>query len=143
MEPHGADARLRSDRARSWIALAVVVFAAALSACESTTSPDAFTDPAVPIRVHAGQAFALRLESNASTGYSWRLARPPDEAIVQSTGRRYLQPVSGRPPGTPGAELWTFRAAGSGRTAIELEYVRPGETPPGPAAFATFEVIVE
>lgn len=91
----------------------------------------------------AGDVFALRLESNASTGYSWRLASPPDGTIVRPAGNCYVQADSGRPPGAPGSEVWTFRAAGRGRATIELEYVRPWETPPIPAALATFEVIVD
>jgi predicted secreted protein len=130
------------DRRRFALALLCVPFTIGLHACDGTTSPDEFSDSTVPIRVHAGETFALRLESNASTGYSWRLARPPDSAIVQPAGSRYLAPDAGQPPGTPGSEVWTFRAAGTGHATIELEYVRPWETPAQAASVATFEVIV-
>jgi predicted secreted protein len=117
-------------------------FAAALQACGGATDPDEFSDPNISIHVAQGREFALRLESNASTGYSWELARPLDDARLALVGSRYVQGQSSL-VGAPGSELWTFRAVARGQTTIDLEYVRSWETEQTPARTASFSVSVE
>jgi len=100
-----------------------------------------------PIEVEAGLEFAIVLESNPTTGYSWQLAEPLDEDIVELVSSEFEEKkpegTEETPLGAPGEEVWTFEAIGEGSTEISLEYVRPWETDAAPEETKTFEVEVK
>ncbi|MBN2027679.1 MAG: protease inhibitor I42 family protein [Actinobacteria bacterium] len=101
-----------------------------------------------PIEVEVGLEFAIVLESNPTTGYSWQLAEPLDEEIVELVKTEFEEKKpegeeEEEPLGAPGEEVWTFEAIGEGSTEIELEYVRPWETDAAPEETMTFEVEVK
>ena len=87
-----------------------------------------------------GEQVVLTLESNASTGYSWRLADEPDQDVLAFVSSEYVAPQDGDLVGAAGAEVWTWNAVGEGSTVLRLEYVRPFE--PDEVA-ETFEVTIE
>jgi predicted secreted protein len=91
------------------------------------TNPTEPSDPAVPIRVTAGEEFVVVLGSNPSTGYTWRLAVPLDETIVRLVGSRYQPDESNGRPGSGGKDFWTFVAVGRGRAVIHFESARGAE----------------
>jgi inhibitor of cysteine peptidase len=78
------------------------------------------------VAVKTGERFTVTLAENASTGFTWRLARPLDERVVRLVEVAYHTPDA-KLAGAGGEELWTFEAAGAGAATIELEYVRPWE----------------
>lgn len=120
---------------RLWITAAGLASAAVLCAM-AVAQP---TAEIVRKKVHTGEEFSVKLESNPTTGYSWRMALSPDPGVVQSAGDRYVAPNT-EMMGAPGQEIWTFRAVGEGSTRIVLEYVRPWEKDVPPAR--THEMIV-
>lgn len=89
------------------------------------------------VTANLGTQFALLLESNPTTGYSWQLAEPLDESMVILVSKEYEQSKekSGSESGgegetmvgVGGEDVWTFRAVGEGETEISLKYVRPWE----------------
>jgi inhibitor of cysteine peptidase len=91
--------------------------------------------------VAPGKRFKIMLESNRSTGYQWRLARPVDQAVVKLMGSGYESPRV-KLPGAGGKEIWTFQAVGRGRTEITMKYIRPWEKGEAPARTARFVVVV-
>ncbi|MCE5323558.1 protease inhibitor I42 family protein [bacterium] len=107
-----------------------------------TTTVPASSKQAIPIAANAGSEFAITLDSNATTGYQWRLGNQPDEKIVKSMGSVYNEPKS-RLMGAGGTEAWTFQAAGKGTTQIVLEYARPWEKDIAPIKTQTFTVTVQ
>jgi inhibitor of cysteine peptidase len=111
-------------------------------ACRAAKPPQAaYTDPNVALQVRVGQAFALTLESNRTTGYQWELAEPLNGAILKLANSEYKAPGTTR-VGTGGHEVWTFQSVGKGKTKIALKYVRPWEKSAAPARSETFEVII-
>ena len=78
------------------------------------------------INARAGENFIITLESNPTTGYSWQLAKPLDEKIVQLVGSEYT-PSRTDLVGAGGTEEWTFLAVKKGTTRVSLKYVRPWE----------------
>ncbi|MEW6555680.1 MAG: protease inhibitor I42 family protein [Actinomycetota bacterium] len=104
------------------------------------------------IEVEAGLDFAIALVSNPSTGYSWRLAEPLDEDVVELVSSEFEKKSvesegegegeEGEMVGAPGEELWTFTAVAEGETEIVLEYVRPWETDEEPEETVTIKVNV-
>jgi inhibitor of cysteine peptidase len=70
--------------------------------------------------------------SNPSTGFGWpESAQISDLTIVQQTDHKYVAPQtegSATPAtGTPGQEVWTFKALKKGTSTIYVEYSRPWE----------------
>ena len=94
-----------------------------------------------PIDVAVDDTFVIELEANPSTGYSWELAGPLDEAVVVALGSDH-EAGEGDAVGAPGTQELSFKAVGEGTTTIALQYVRPWETDLAPAETQDFTVNV-
>jgi inhibitor of cysteine peptidase len=93
------------------------------------------------LRVQTGQTFTITLPANPTTGYQWKLAKELDTRVLNEEGHEYQPEKPGR-IGSGGREVWRFRALGTGRAAISMQYVRSWELAQPPADCALFEVIV-
>lgn len=94
------------------------------------------------IEVSQGEAFDVTLKSNATTGYSWQLAKPIDNKILKFVNSRYVVGKK-RLPGAGGKEIWTFRTISTGKTDIFFKYVRPWEKDMPPAEKESFLVNIK
>ncbi|OPY74035.1 MAG: Chagasin family peptidase inhibitor I42 [Syntrophorhabdus sp. PtaU1.Bin058] len=101
-----------------------------------------FSGSETPFVMKAGDEFVLTLESNPTTGYRWQIADKPDEKIVRLIGSEYKAPDT-KLVGAGGNEIWTFRAEGKGKAAINLIYVRPWEKGTPPAKTANVTIVVD
>ncbi len=82
------------------------------------------------LEVQVGETFEVKLCSNPTTGFQWsEEAQISDTAITIQEGHEFIGPESEPlpPPGTPGQEVWTFKALKKGSSTIYLEYSRPWE----------------
>ncbi|MFC1967640.1 protease inhibitor I42 family protein [Chloroflexota bacterium] len=82
------------------------------------------------LEVQAGETFEVKLGSNPTTGFQWsEEAQISDTAITIQESHEFIGPESEPPPppGTPGQEVWTFKALKKGSGTIYLEYSRPWE----------------
>jgi inhibitor of cysteine peptidase len=82
------------------------------------------------LEVQIGETFEVKLCSNPSTGFRWsEEAQISDPAVLQQEDHKFIGPESKPPPppGTPGQEVWTFKALKQGSSDIYLEYSRPWE----------------
>jgi len=82
------------------------------------------------LEVQVGETFEVKLCSNPSTGFRWsEEAQISDTAITIQESHEFIGPESEPPPppGTPGQEVWTFKALKKGSSTIYLEYSRPWE----------------
>lgn len=88
------------------------------------------------------QPLVVRLPANPSTGYSWSYTVTGDEVLR-------LDSVSGvtaapnRMVGSPGEQVWSFRAQGTGRAVLTYVYTRPWEKAMPPAQTLTLDVVVK
>jgi inhibitor of cysteine peptidase len=96
--------------------------------CRPADDAPADDDAGKPATVAArvGDRFTVRLESNPTTGYRWRLVAPPEPAVASLADSAFERADTGT-TGSGGEEVWSFVAAGAGRTRIVLEYARPWE----------------
>jgi inhibitor of cysteine peptidase len=95
------------------------------------------------IETKIGEPFIIKLESNVTTGYSWRLAEL-EPGIVEKIGNVYKPTkTQDRIVGSGGIEEWTFKAVAKGKVTITLEYVRPWEKDVAPVHKAVYQVIVK
>jgi inhibitor of cysteine peptidase len=103
--------------------------------------PPIYSDESVPITVAPGSDFAIRLASNATTGYRWELHTPPDSAVVNLRDSRYDGPDAPL-VGAGGHEVWTFHAVAPGQTTIGLRYAFIDHGTNRPTQDSVFTVIV-
>ncbi len=93
--------------------------------------------------IQTGGSLTVTLYSNPTTGFQWsESAQISDQTVLQQTGHQFLSPESEPPPppGTPGQEVWTFKALKEGTSTISMEYSRPWEG--GEKAEWTFDLTV-
>ena len=82
------------------------------------------------VEVDAGDSLVVTLCSNPTTGFQWsEMASISDKSVIQQIDHELVMPESEPPPppGTPGQEVWTFKALKTGTSTIYLEYSRPWE----------------
>jgi len=96
------------------------------------------------IEVAVGDEFTMSLCSNPTTGSQWsEKAVISDNEVVEQVDHLFVGPPDEDrppPPGTPGEELWTFRAIRKGQSTVSLEYSQPWKG--GEKATWTFVLIV-
>jgi len=99
-------------------------------------------DSGKSVALSPGDVFKVTLESNQTTGYSWKLSENMDQDIVLMTSSVYEVPKSSKDMvGAGGTETFSFKAQAQGKTSILLEYVRPWEE--GVAPELTFTLNIE
>ncbi len=86
-----------------------------------------YTNANTTIKTQLGAVFAVRLASNPTTGYQWRLERLLDGAPVTLRTHRYEAPQDSRRLGAGGHEYWEFQAVSAGSETLHLVYLRPWE----------------
>lgn len=109
-----------------------------------TTTPKilTFSDPALPIAVVRGQEFAIRVEANASTGFTWSVTSPPDPELVELlTPNGNTEAPSAGGVGAAGSTIFEFKARASGSTEVTLTYDRSFEPSDDPTS-ETFTINV-
>ncbi len=118
------------------------ILALILTALAFTTSSSFATDNHPdPIKIKPYSLFSIRLRSNPTTGYSWKVSKISDKRIVKVVSSKYEadHPVLS---GSGGQEIWSFKALRPGRARIEMSYQRPWEKGVPPAMTKTFNVRV-
>ncbi len=81
------------------------------------------------VQVGVGDTITVTLHSNPTTGFQWESAQITDQTVLEEIDHKFLSPEREPPPppGTPGQEVWTFKALKEGTSTISLEYSRPWE----------------
>jgi len=98
------------------------------------------------VEVQADGSLTVTLCSNPSTGFQWsESAEISDHTVLEQVDHNFVMPDSEPPPppGTPGKEVWTFKALKEGKSTVSIEYSRPWES--GEKATWTFvlDVVVK
>src|ERR1035437_8922126 len=105
------------------LGLVILLLPMAMANSQGTTNmsekSEEYLNPGAPIKVKAGQIFAIRMESNPTTGYGWQLSKALDNKIILVTNA-YIPPDSNL-MGAGGHEVWTFKAMGEGQTDISMK----------------------
>jgi len=94
------------------------------------------------IVVAEGRTVTIRLTSNRSTGFSWKLVSAASDVLSPTGDVRYAEARAGPGAvGVGGIESWTFRAVRSGQQRLRFEYQRPWENAP-PARSVEYTITV-
>jgi len=96
------------------------------------------------ITVNTGDVFAISLESNQTTGYSWSVAESQDNAKLSILNMEYMQkPNEGKVVGTGGVEVWRFKAISSGTVKLNFYYSRSWEKDQTAAKTIVYSVTIK
>ncbi len=79
------------------------------------------------VEIAVGGTLTVTLESNPTTGFQWELASISDQAVLEKQSNTFETPEDTGMVGSPGKEVWTFRALKKGTSTISMEYGRPWE----------------
>jgi len=83
------------------------------------------------VEVAVDGSLTVTLCSNPTTGFQWsESAQISDQTVLEQLSHKFVGPESEPsppPPGTPGQEVWTFKALKEGNSTISMEYSRPWE----------------
>lgn len=121
--------------------LALLVMVGSCSAVSDVTLTEA--DNLSEVGLDIGDALAVRLESNPSTGYSWELADTETEAFLELLSMEFEEPEDPELVGAPGVDIFDFEAIDEGAGILRLEYVRSFEGPVVPARVIEYIVRVD
>ncbi len=120
-----------------------VVLTMLATGCAGSATPTEIpeADAGKGVKIAVGEQFDFMLESNATTGFEWRLVEPTSEETVKKISNEYEEPNTGT-IGAGGTEHWIFEGARPGETTIKLEYIRPWEPNAPPDRTVTLKVTV-
>ena len=119
--------------------VAISLCLVACSSAPSLVSVDA-SYSGQEVEVAVGGSVTVTLDSNASTGFQWVLVSISDETVLEKVANTYEAPEDTGMVGSPGKEIWTFKALKKGTSTISMEYSQPWEN--GTKAAETFDLIV-
>jgi predicted secreted protein len=134
-------ARRRVATITSLVVLAGLLLFSAGCGGSGTQTEIKQADAAKGVKINVGDQFSLILDSNASTGFSWRVAEPTNEQVIKKISNNYIEPNTGL-AGAGGTENWVFEGAHPGVTTIKMQYVRPWVTNESPDTTVDLEVTV-
>ena len=99
-------------------------------------------NPSEVIVTNAGEEFVIPLFSNRATGFKWQLAEPADKNTLSFIRQVYVV-GNAKLVGVGGKEVWTFKAVGEGKAALNFQYVRLREKNISVAKIRKLVVIVK
>ena len=83
------------------------------------------------VEITPGELFTVTLCSNPTTGHQWQSPQITDQTVLEQVDHKFEAPEHKGdrppPPGTPGKEVWTFKALKKGEATISMEYSQPWE----------------
>jgi inhibitor of cysteine peptidase len=122
--------------------LAAFLGLAACSSAPEDLSVD-MSNSGQEVTISNGGILTVKLDSNASTGYSWTAdAAVADNTVLKQTDHIYQPPATAM-PGAGGQEAWNFKGLKAGKTTISMDYRRPFETNVAPVKTFSITVVVK
>lgn len=89
-----------------------------------------------------GQPLVVRLPTNPSTGYSWSYTVKGDDVLRLDSVSGVSASANGM-VGSPGEQVWSFRAQGTGHSVLTYVYTRAWEKTMPPALTVMLNVAVK
>jgi len=126
----------------------VVIVAVAAAACGGGGGDDegrrviTDADSNSEVSVEVGDDVEVRLPSNPSTGYSWRIDPAPTVVELRSSSFDEVDDADDR-VGAGGTEVFVFDVVVAGAEILRFEYVRPFDDPIVPERIVEYIVRVD
>ena len=110
------------------------------STCLTFAQKD-FSRESKVMQVPQGKVITIVLDTNPTTGFSWRLVSISDKNILEFVEKEFSSAQS-KLIGSGGIEKWSFKTLKSGKAIIVLEYIREWEKDVPAAKREEFSVFV-
>lgn len=110
------------------LAATALVSAAPAQAMVPASSDVTLTITELPgqVRLVSGEAVAVRLSTNLTTGYTWSTKVTGNASAVKVSKGRYTAPNEPGVAGAPGTTTWTITATGRGTATVVFLATPPG-----------------
>jgi predicted secreted protein len=101
------------------------------------------------IHISSGSSLQVQLESNPSTGYSWKVVNISDSNVLAQISNTFETPMyklpEGQVPpvGAGGLEYWNFKALNKGTSTISMDYNRSWDASTKGTQTFSLTVVVE
>ena len=128
---------------RTAVVMSFFLAMALFSGCGANRASITAADNGKQITLQSGDVMTLTLESNPTTGYNWQVLEIDNAVLIQDGDPEY-KGASGSDGvvGAGGMETFRFKATGTGKTSLELGYMRPWEDVP-PIEIFSVQVVVQ
>ena len=93
------------------------------------------------VTLPVGEALAVDLPGNPSTGYQWQVVDNDGQILAQTSDPVTISPFA--MPGAGGIQRFTFEGVAQGTMTLNMRYVRPWEPEAEPASIFTLGVTVK
>ena len=116
---------------------------AAVAACAGEDEVRTYTDPGTEIVTAVGQAFAIELPVNPSTGYTWQIQLPP--GVVERSSEIVADPemeTAEGMVGVPAVQRFEFASQVTGTAELRFELYPPADGAPSEQT-QVFRVLTE
>ncbi len=104
----------------------------------SSAQVQVYTENDTNITLLPDEQFTIKLDANATTGYSWAVSVNEGCSNIYILGSEYLAPKDDK-VGEGGEQLWRFKTMNGGVIQIVFSYLRPWEED-NPAKILKFNV---
>ena len=99
------------------------------------------TDVVGMIRAKPYGDVIVKLEAEHSRGYRWIVNKSYDKKLLEYLSVEFVRPKN-RMEGTPGVEVWYFRALKEGETMLTFTYAKPSLPDIAPLKKKTYRIVV-
>ena len=106
------------------VVLVIFLISSPLAAASRTVTDK---DDEKLVNLSTGDKLIIKLPGNYTTGYQWVVINGYDDDVIKQEGKGEYQPEKTDLVGAGGIAAFTFKAVGTGRTDLSLEYKRPWE----------------
>jgi len=108
--------------------------------CASEVSSLTLADNGKKVQIPYGEILTVQLEGNPTTGYVWETDVLDKDILIQEGKADFLRKSD--LIGSPGVQVFKFKAVGKGKTRLEMIYHRPWEKEKEPLKTFFAEVTV-
>jgi predicted secreted protein len=106
------------------VVLAVFLISLPVAAAQRTITEK---DNEKLVNLSIGDKLQIKLSGNYTTGFQWEVINGYDDDVIEQEGKGEYQPEKTDRIGAGGIATFTFKAIGTGKTDLNLEYKRPWE----------------
>jgi len=132
-----------SDTGKTTSASTTTSTTSAASITTATSEIQTYTDSSQSINANVNQEFIIALQSNPTTGYSWKSSF--DSAVITQVKEEYKadEHEGEQIVGSGGTDYFTFKALQSGEIKIKFTYYRSWEQPTAADKTEEFTIVVK
>ncbi len=129
--------QIKNNMKKTFFLFSIILFSLFLTQF-SFSQIKSYTEKDTNITLLPDEQFSIKLESNATTGYSWAVSVNEGCGNIYILGSEYVSLKEGK-TGEGGEQIWRFKTMNGGVIQLVFSYLRPWEEE-NPAKILKFNV---